>query len=55
MFVSKNSSSLAPYRTHTIHSIQSILTPDIRQKLVKEFKPLANLGNTYPPQIRITR
>lgn len=47
VFVSKNSSGIAPYRTHTVHSILSILTPEIRQKLVKEFKPLANLGNTY--------
>ena len=44
--VTNNSSIIAPYRTHTVHSIQSTLTPDILGRLVKEFKPLHNLGNT---------
>lgn len=44
--VEKNATIIAPYRTHTTHSFQSMLTPDIKLKLVTEFKPLANLGNT---------
>jgi hypothetical protein len=44
--VEKNSTILAPYRTHTTHNFQSILTLDMRTKLTNEFKPLANLGNT---------
>jgi len=47
VFLPKNSLSVAPYRTHTTHSIQSMLTADLKQKLIIEFKPLANLGNTY--------
>eukprot|EP00826_Nyctotherus_ovalis_P040572 TRINITY_DN4012_c0_g1_i1.p3 TRINITY_DN4012_c0_g1~~TRINITY_DN4012_c0_g1_i1.p3 ORF type:complete len:159 (+),score=45.15 TRINITY_DN4012_c0_g1_i1:393-869(+) len=44
--ITKNSSIIAPHRTHTVHSIRSVLTPEVVKKLVKEFKPLPNLGNT---------
>jgi hypothetical protein len=46
VYAAKNSPIIAPYRTHTVHSIQSVLTPENKLKLVKEFKPLTNLGNT---------
>lgn len=44
--VQKTSSLVAPYRKHTVHSIQNVVTPDVRKKLDNEFKPLSNLGNT---------
>ena len=44
--IEKNSSIIAPYRTHTMHNIQIIMTTDVKTKLLKEFKPLVNLGNT---------
>jgi len=42
--VERNSTMIAPYKTHTIHSFQK--TPDTNAKLKNEFKSLENLGNT---------
>jgi len=42
----KTSPYVAPYRKHTVHTIQNVVTPDIRKKLDNEFKQLKNLGNT---------
>lgn len=45
--IPKNSTLIAPYRSHTGYSFASILSPDQIKNLSKEFKSLANLGNTY--------
>ena len=47
--ISLNSSMLAPYRAQTMSSIDSVLTQEERQQVLKVFKSLPNLGNTYTP------